>query len=57
MPQAPLTVGRIVEQVLGPGGCARDPALNEAAAPWLAGLKLGYRIGLALELLRLSLSG
>jgi hypothetical protein len=47
----------MVEQVLGPGACARGAALNDAAAPWLAGVKLGHRIGLVLELFRLSLSG
>ena len=52
-----LTLDRVIEQVLGPGACTRDPAENEAAAPWLAGLKLGYRIHLALELLRLTPSG
>jgi len=52
-----LTLGRVLAQVLGPGACARDPAADQAAAPWLAGLKLGYRIGLAAELLRLSSSG
>ncbi len=54
---AALTVGRLLEQVLGPGACHRDPAVTEAAAPWLAGLQLGYRIHLVLELLRLSASG
>ena len=49
-----LTFDRVVSQVLGPGACRRDPADNEAAAPWLAGLTLGYRIQLARELLRLS---
>ena len=48
-----LTLGRVTDQVLGPGASARDPAVNELAAPWLAALKLGYRIGLVLELLRL----
>jgi hypothetical protein len=43
--------------VLGPGSRARNPAVNEAAAPWLAALKLGYRVGLVLELLRLALPG
>ena len=51
---AVITLGRVTEQVLGPGACARDPAANLAAAPWLAGLTLGYRIHLARELLRLS---
>jgi len=48
-----LTLGRVLEQVLGPGASARDPLVNEAAAPWLTGLKLGSRIHLVLELLRL----
>jgi hypothetical protein len=46
-------MGRVLEQVLGPGAGARDPRANEAAAPWLAGLKLGSRIHLVQELLRL----
>jgi len=50
---AVLVQGRVVEQVLGPGAGARDPRANEAAAPWLGGLKLGSRIHLVLELLRL----
>ena len=54
---AVLTLGRVLEQVLGPGAGARDPRANEAAAPWLAGLKLGSRIHLVQELLRLLLSG
>jgi hypothetical protein len=49
-----LTLGRVTDQVLGPGASARDPAVNELAAPWLPALQLGYRIGLTLELLRLS---
>lgn len=49
-----LTLDRVVDQVLGRGACARSPAGNEAAAPWLGGLTLGYRIALARELLRLS---
>jgi hypothetical protein len=53
---AVLAQGRVLEQVLGPGAGARDPRANEAAAPWLGGLKLGSRIHLVLELLRL-LSG
>ena len=52
-----LTLDRVIEQALGPGAAARDPAINEAAAPWLAGLKLGYRIHLVLELLRLASGG
>jgi hypothetical protein len=50
---AVLTMGRVLEQVLGPGAGARDPRANDAAAPWLAGLKLGSRIHLVQELLRL----
>jgi hypothetical protein len=50
---AALTMGLVLEQVLGPGAGARDPLANEAAAPWLAGLKLGSRIHLVQELLRL----
>ena len=50
---AVLTLGRVLEQVLGPGAGGRDPRANEAAAPWLAGLKLGSRIHLVQELLRL----
>ena len=50
---AVLTLDRLLEQVLGPGACGRDPAADQTAAPWLAGLQLGYRIHLVLELLRL----
>jgi hypothetical protein len=50
---AVLTLDRLLEQVLGPGACMRDPRANEAGAPWLGGLKLGSRIHLVLELLRL----
>jgi hypothetical protein len=50
---AVLTLDRLLEQVLGPGASTRDPRANEAAAPWLTGLKLGSRIHLVLELLRL----
>ncbi len=53
---ATLTLGRVTEHVLGPGASSRNPAENEAAAPWLTGLKLGYRIGLVLELLQLASS-
>jgi len=49
-----LTLGRVTDQVLGPGSGARHPIANEFATPWLAALQLGYRIGLALEILRLS---
>lgn len=52
-----ITLGRVVDQVLGPGACGHDPGGNETAAPWLAGLKLGYRIQLAQELLRLAALG
>ncbi len=50
---AVLAQGRVLEQVLGPGAGGRDPRANEATAPWLGGLKLGSRIHLVLELLRL----
>lgn len=50
-----LTLSRVTDHVLGPGSGARHLAAH-TAVPWLAGLKLGYRIGLALELLRLSAS-
>ncbi len=50
---AVLITGRVLEQVLGPGAGARDPRANDAAAPWLAGLKLGLRIQLVQELLPL----
>jgi hypothetical protein len=50
---AVLAQGRVLDHVLGPGAGARDPRANEAAAPWLGGLKLGSRIHLVLELLRL----
>jgi hypothetical protein len=50
---AVLTLGRVLEHVLGPGAAARDPRANETAAPWLGGLKLGSRIRLVQELLRL----
>jgi hypothetical protein len=50
---AVLTLDRLLEQVLGPGACTRDPRVNEAGAPWLTGLKLGFRVYLVLELLRL----
>jgi hypothetical protein len=48
-----LAMSRVLEQVLGPGAGARDPRANETAAPWLGGLKLGSRIYLVQELLRL----
>jgi hypothetical protein len=50
---AVLTLDSVLEQVLGPGASARDPQANETAAPWLGGLKLGSRIHLVQELLRL----
>lgn len=50
---AVLILGRVLEQVLGLGAAARDPRANEAAAPWLPGLKLGFRIYLVQEALRL----
>jgi hypothetical protein len=50
---AVLTLGLVLEQVLGPGAVTRDPRANEAAAPWLSGLKLGARIRLVQEMLRL----
>jgi hypothetical protein len=53
---AVLTLGRVLDQVLGPDAAARDPRANEAAAPWLTGLKLGSRIRLVQELLRLLLA-
>lgn len=54
---AALTLGRVTDQVLGPGSGGRNPAVNDLAAPWLPTLQLGYRIGLVLEILRLSDSG
>jgi hypothetical protein len=48
-----LVLGRVLEQVLGPGAAARDPRISEAAAPWATALKLGHRIYLTQELLRL----
>jgi hypothetical protein len=51
---AVLTLGRITDQALGAGSGTRNPAANDLAAPWLPALQLGYRIGLVLELLRLS---
>jgi hypothetical protein len=50
---AVLIFGRVLERVLGPGAGSRDPRANEAAAPWLPGLRLGSRIYLVQELLRL----
>jgi len=54
---AVLTLSRVTDQILGPGSGARDPAANDLTAPWLPALQLGYRIGLILELLRLSHPG
>lgn len=51
-----LTLDRLLDPVLGPGACTRPPEANDAAAPWLEPLRLGYRIHLALELLRLTAS-
>ena len=51
---ATLTLDRLFESVLGPGACSRPSEENEAAVPWLTPLKLGYRIHLALEFLRLT---
>jgi hypothetical protein len=48
-----LNLGRVLEQVLGLGAGSRDPRDNEVAAPWLPGLKLGFRIYLVQEVLRL----
>jgi hypothetical protein len=52
-----LTLGHLTDQVLGPCSGTRHPIANQIAAPWLAALKLGYRIGLVLELLRLTSRG
>jgi hypothetical protein len=52
-----LTLSHLTDQVLGPGSGARNPVANDTAAPWLAALKLGYRVGLVLELLRLTRPG
>ncbi|HEX6453794.1 MAG TPA: pyridoxamine 5'-phosphate oxidase family protein [Trebonia sp.] len=51
---AALTLGRVTDQALGPGSGALHPVASELAAPWLPALQLGYRIGLVLEILRLS---
>ena len=48
------TLGRVTDQVLGAGSGARHPITNDLAAPWLPTLQLGYRLGLVLEILRLS---
>jgi hypothetical protein len=52
-----LTLDRLLEAVLGPGACSRPPEDNDAALPWLTPLKLGYRIHITLEFLRLTPSG
>lgn len=52
-----LTLDRVLEHVLGPGGCTRVPGDNEVAAPWLPALKYGHRVHLTLELLRLLPAG
>jgi hypothetical protein len=52
-PAVVMTLDRTMDHVLGSGACARDPRANDGDAPWLAGLKLGSRIRLVLELLRL----
>jgi hypothetical protein len=52
-----LTLGRVTDQVQGRGSGTRNPADSELAMPWLPALQLGYRIGLVLELLRLSRHG
>jgi hypothetical protein len=52
-----LTLGRVTDQVLGRGSGTRNPVASELAMPWLPTLQLGYRIGLVLELLRLSHPG
>ncbi len=52
-----LTLSHLTDQILGLGSAARNPAANDCAAPWLAALKLGYRVGLVLELLRLTRPG
>jgi hypothetical protein len=54
---ATLTLDRVLEHVLGPVACARNPRDNEAAAPWLAALKYGHRVLSPLELLRLLPAG
>lgn len=54
---ATLTLDRVLEHVLGPGACARDPQANASTAPWLAALTYGHRIHIALELLRLLPAG
>ncbi|MGC8463163.1 MAG: hypothetical protein ACP5P9_05790 [Acidimicrobiales bacterium] len=50
---ASLTLDRVLEHVLGRGACGRDPRLNAVDAPWLSALTYGYRVHVALELLRL----
>jgi hypothetical protein len=48
-----LTEDRIAEYVQGHGAISRDPAERERAYPWYDRLRLGYRIHLVLEALRL----
>jgi hypothetical protein len=52
-----LTLDRLLESVLGPGASARNPDENDADVPWLTPLKLGYRVHLTLELIRLTPHG
>jgi hypothetical protein len=54
---ATLTLDRVLEHVLGPGACARDPRANAVDAPWLTALAYGHRVHIALELLRLLPAG
>jgi hypothetical protein len=50
---AALHLGAVLEHVLGPGAAQRSPADYEAELPWIETLKLGYRVHLVLEFLRL----
>lgn len=54
---AVLTLDRVVEQVLGPGACAKGQEENEVVVPWLAALRYGHRVHIAQELLRLMPAG
>ena len=54
---ATLMLDRVVEHVLGPGACARNPGNNEAAAPWLPALEYGDQVYVTLELRRLPTAG